>query len=182
MSRRGFTILELTLVIAVMIVLAALGWPQIEVMYSGARLTAGADHVRGQWAEARARAIEDQRSYRFAVIPGTGQYRIAPLDDGTAGGTDQAGDPNAQPPLTIEDTLPTGVQFSERRGSQGGAGQDHPSDDSGDGYTTLVVFRADGTADRDVEIVFETEGGRPLQLRLRGLTGAVTSQWLDAEK
>jgi len=49
-------------------------------------------------------------------------------------------------------------------------------------WTTLVRFRPDGTADKDMEITFSSSGAAPLVLKLRGLTGAVTSQTQRPEK
>ena len=76
--RRGFTLLEVTLVLAVIVLLAAMAYPSIEAMYASVRLTAAADQVRAAWADARAKAIEDGQPYRFAVMPQGGRYRIAP--------------------------------------------------------------------------------------------------------
>lgn len=172
MKRGGYTLLEVTLVVALMAILAALAYPSLESSYSEIRQRAGADAVRGHWAEARTRAIEDFRPYRFAVVPGTGKFRIAPHEDGGSDGASIENQDNsdAVQPLSIDEELPKGVVFAESDGS-GGDGDD-------DGYVTIVVFRTDGTADRDVEVVFQADGCRPLQLRLRGLTGAVTTRML----
>lgn len=161
MPRNAFTILEVTLVLAVLLIIAAITLPSIDVMYSDLRLTAAADVVRGRWAETRARALEDGVAYRFAVVQQTGKYRIAPdAGDFWAGGTGSAEETDA-PPMIIEDELPQGVAFA--------------SDESGgEEWSSVVVFQPDGTAREDVEIKFSTGGGKPLELRLRGLTGAVT--------
>ena len=169
--RRGFTLLEVTLVLAVIVLLGAMLWPSIEAMYGDVRLSAAADQIRARWADARTQAIEEGRPYRFATQP-DGHFRIAPdtqefWNDGTATSTEGPADPDAQP-LDITEELPKGVRFADgTTGSESGEGE----------WQTLVRFQPDGTADRDVEIAFETSGSRPLHLKLRGLTGSVSVQW-----
>ena len=163
MPRRGFTILETLLVLALILIIAAIAIPSIDSMYSDVKLTAAADMVRGTWADARARAVEDGIAYRFAVVPQQGRFKLSPDADDAP--TDDGGDP----PLTKEDTLPGKVTFASA--SQGA------SDKSDGEYQAVVVFLPDGTAREDVEIGFRSGGSRTLVLRLRGLTGAVTSSW-----
>lgn len=168
MTRRGFTLLEVLLVVVVIVLLGAMAYPSIEVMYADVRLNAAADQIRGRWAEARTKAIEDGRPYRFAVQPG-GQYRIAPdsADFWDGGASDAPADSDA-PPLEVEESLPAGVGFAD-----GGTAADG---DSG-GWQTIVTFLPDGTASRDVEVIFQSDAARrPLHLKLRGLTGSVTVQ------
>lgn len=158
MNRRGFTILEVVLVLAILLVMAALAYPSIEAMYGDLRLDAAADVVRARWADTRAAAIDQGRPYRFAVRPGTGAFRIAP---DTTGYWADATDPDAEAdelPIEQEDELPGGVTFE-------GAG--------GGDWERVVTFRPDGTGSDDVEIVFAAAGQRPLRLRLRAMTGAV---------
>ena len=78
MQRNGFTILEISLVLAILIMLAALTLPSIESMYAEIPLNAAVDMVRAKWAEARSQAILESRPYRFAVIWHTGEFRVAP--------------------------------------------------------------------------------------------------------
>lgn len=164
MAHRGFTILETLLVLALIIIIAAVAVPSIDAMYSDVKLTAAADTVRGKWADARARAVEDGIAYRFSVVPLTGKFKVAP-DAGDDAQMDDSGDA----PLKIEDTLPGNVTFNDA--SQGN------SDGSDGDYQSVVVFLPDGTAREDVEVGFRSRGTRTLILRLRGLTGAVTSHW-----
>lgn len=162
MPRRGFTILETMLVLALIVVVAAIAIPSIESMYSGVKLTSAADAVRSQWAEARARAAEDGIAYRFSVIPQSGKFKVAPdrQDEATNDGEDA--------PLVFEGELPGGVLFADATDLNG---------ESDGEYQSLVVFMPDGTARNDIEVGFRANGTRTLILRLRGLTGAVTSHW-----
>jgi prepilin-type N-terminal cleavage/methylation domain-containing protein len=175
MRRTGYTLMEVILVLAIMVLLAALSFPSVETMYGDVRLNAAADQIRARWADARTQAIEEGRPYRFAVQT-DGRFRIAPdtMEFWGGGSTGDNALPNETdtPPLDIEESLPKGVKFSDNGLNTAG--------DAGDagGWITVVRFQPDGTASTDVEIVFESEGCRPLQLRLRGLTGAVTATTL----
>src|SRR5947209_9100957 len=173
--RRAFTLLEVTLVLVIIVMLGAMAWPSIEAMYGDVRLSAAADQIRARWADARTQAIEEGRPYRFAVQM-DGRYRIAPdtSEFWGGGGTGDGNSPNETetPPIDLEESLPQGVKFSD-----GGLANAGDASDAG-GWVTIVRFQPDGTATQDVEIVFESDGCRPLQLKLRGLTGAVTTNLL----
>jgi prepilin-type N-terminal cleavage/methylation domain-containing protein len=167
-DRRGFTIVEVLLVAAVIVMLAAMAYPSIEAMYGDLRLTAAADQVRGRWADARTRAIEEGRPYRFSTQP-DGQYKIAPdtSEYWSGSGETTAGDENNSDsaPLVIEESLPQGLKFSD----------ESPSGDTDSGsWQTAIKFLPDGTASADKSITIQADGYRPVQLRVRALTGAVT--------
>src|SRR5438270_8209466 len=172
-DRRGFTILEVLLVAAIIVMLAAMAYPSIEAMYGDLRLTAAADQVRARWADARARAIDEGRPYRFATQP-DGQYKIAPdtADFWSDSGVATAGDVNESdsPPLVIEESLPEGLTFAD----ESGAG------DSSGPWQTAIKFLPDGTASTDKTITIQAEGYRPVRLHVRALTGAVTTETVPA--
>src|SRR5262245_43682984 len=86
--RRAYTLVEVTLVLALMVILAAIGYPSIDAMYTGGKVEGASDSVRAAWSEAQAHAVNEGRPYRFAMIPGKGNYRLAPhSDDYWSGGT-----------------------------------------------------------------------------------------------
>jgi prepilin-type N-terminal cleavage/methylation domain-containing protein len=161
--RPGLTLLEVLLVMAIILALGAIAYPTLDAMYGDVRVKAAADEVRASWTEARARAIEDGRAYRFAVEPGTGKYRVAPdaieFWDGS-GGT--AGESDA-PPHVQEDELPNGIQFEV------------PPDLRGDGtWTTVAVFNPDGSCQSDIEITLkDDDDSTPVVVRVRAITGAI---------
>jgi type II secretory pathway pseudopilin PulG len=154
-GRIGFTLLEVVLVMVVMLLATAIAIPYLDALRDDINLTGAADKVRGCWAEARVRAIEDGKPYKFGIVPGQDRFRYAP--DGT--GQDD--------PAPVEDSLPKGITFSLDRG-------DLPSD--GDGFTTLVTFQATGEASDDVEVTLASPSLQPIVLRLRALTGAVSTR------
>lgn len=181
-DRPGYTLFELVLVLALLIVLTTIIYPSLDAMYGEYRLTQAADMVRAAWATARSRALDEGRPYRFAVVPDRGNYRVAPDSaDFWAGNGDmpEAVDA-ATPPLILADVLPRGVRFTDAQDAR--AGQLDPGGESvlpadaipPDAWSTAAVFLPDGTARDDVEIVFTARGARPLVVRLRALTGVVT--------
>ncbi len=171
--RRSFTLFELVVVLALLVVVAAIAVPALDVMYSDLRVKAGVDALRASWAQARARAMNEGRPYRFAVVPNEGKYRIAPLNDSAWTGSSDSSAPQSS--SVTDDLLPKGINFRLADGYQG-AGTD------ADGYTTVVIFLPDGTARDDAEITLNARDARPIVLKIRGLTGAVTVVQSEPEK
>jgi prepilin-type N-terminal cleavage/methylation domain-containing protein len=182
-SRSAFTLFEMVLVLAVLVVLAAVTYPAFDAMYGGYRVTGAADVIRAAWASARAHALDEGRPYRFAVVPGKGNYRIAPdsPEFWTGNGPQQDG-PN--PAFVLEEALQK-VRFVHpdalRDGGtelSGDASLPVGSIDPGM-WSLVATFMPDGSAREDIEIVLHGRGARPLLLKLRGLTGVVTTKSLD---
>jgi prepilin-type N-terminal cleavage/methylation domain-containing protein len=159
--RAGFTLLELLLVMAIILVAAALSIPAIDAIMADGRVKAARDVVRGRWADIRGRAMQEGRPYKFSVIYQTGKFRIEPEDQSVTSSTDDAA-------LIVEDELPGNVLFAKDAGTVGAAGG------GAGGYEPVAVYLPNGTARDDVQMLFGREGNQPLGLQLRALTGAVT--------
>jgi type II secretory pathway pseudopilin PulG len=179
--RFAYTLLEVALVLAIIVVMVALSYPSLEGMYATYRLQASADAIRARWAEARSQAVNEGRPYRFAVAWERGNYRFAPDSPEFWRGDESPGGDN--PPgsfLIVKDSLPRGVRFTagEAAGSSSPSAPDEmsvpTSDDAPSSWTNIVTFLPDGTASDDVEIVLQARSARPLVLRLRALTGTVS--------
>jgi prepilin-type N-terminal cleavage/methylation domain-containing protein len=172
-TRTAFTLLELILVMALIVSLMAIGYPMIESSYAYVKVTAAADTVKGAWARARARAIEDCIAYRFSIAPEQGRFRIAPdrADYWTGDGVPDPGQNN--PPLVLEGKLPKGIAFAPGQN----ASNDSPASSNDDekvnaaNWVTTAVFLPDGTAQDDVDMKINIKGTRPITLRLRSMTG-----------
>ena len=120
--RRGYTLFELIVVVALIVVLASLAIPSIESMYSDSKLQAAVDQVGGKSAQMRTRAILEGRPYRFAVGSNGSDFRVAPDDSQYWGGGDPPAASNAAAaPLVVQESLPHGIQFT-----LGGHGQHEP--------------------------------------------------------
>jgi hypothetical protein len=148
-------------------------------MVSSYRVTAAGDSVRSAWAQARAHAMNESRPYRFSIVVGAGNYRVAP-DSAEFWSGSGSQTPGAA--LDLIDALPPGVRFSDPQVGAPGPSDDSPSvvpatRDSSN-WTTMAVFLPDGTARDDCELTFTTRGARSLCVKLRAMTGAVTTRWL----
>jgi prepilin-type N-terminal cleavage/methylation domain-containing protein len=177
--RRAFTLLEMVLVCAIMVIFAAISYPAIEAMYAGARLEGASDAVRAAWAEAQAHAVNESRAYRFAVVPGKGNYRVAPdsAEFWSGDGGRANFDPD-NPAYVLESSLPKGMVFPDEGGNVPNVSvNDSSLPDDGvpvGQWVTWVTFLPTGTAEDDAEVVLQYPGTRPITLRLRGLTGTTT--------
>ena len=104
--RQAFTLVEILLVVAVMVMIAAIGYPAVESFYLGVKVEAASDAVRAGWSEAQAHAVGEGRPYRFAIVPGKGNYRYAPDSaDFWSGGTPKPDQDN--PFIIVQGRSPT---------------------------------------------------------------------------
>jgi prepilin-type N-terminal cleavage/methylation domain-containing protein len=186
-TRPGYTLLELVLVVVIIAMMAAMAFPSLHSLYLDLRQASAADQVRAAWARARLQAVNEGRSYRFAIIPNKGNYRVAPDDPEFWSGSPPtaSGDGSQEGPTILEAALPKGVRLAA---ADGPLTDVDASDDTfvpqnqldPSMYVPLVTFLPDGTSRDDVSIAFTARGTRPLLLRLRGITGAATVVPLDA--
>jgi len=161
--RRGYTLIEVTLVLAILVISTALAVPYMENMLSGNQLTAAADLVKSRLNDMRSRAREEGRRYKLTLGENGGTFKIEPLDESAT-----------LPNFVSEEQLPKDISFRF---------PDCKSINTGDGTreeaaTTEMVVLPDGTAASDYEISFGgTDGGRSIVVRVKGQTGAVSSEF-----
>jgi prepilin-type N-terminal cleavage/methylation domain-containing protein len=166
--RPGLTLLEVLLVTAIILVLGTVATLTMSAWYGDVRVKAAADQVQSAWTEARTRAIEEQRPYRFSVEASTGKFRVAPdgpeFWDGSGGGSSQD-DENAAPPYIEEGELAGKIVFE--------VPSELPTEGS---WTTVAIFNPDGTCQNDTEITLREhdDDGVPIVIRVRAMTGAIT--------
>jgi hypothetical protein len=184
-TRDAYTLFELLLVLAMLVILGAVVLPSLDSMYGDYKLTAAADAVRAAWAQGRVEAMESGQAYRFAVVQGQGNFRLAPdrADFWSGSGAPPPGDAETKPPIVLESTLPSGIRFGAVDNIQGPVDQSAAEIPVGQvdssSWSRVVVFLPNGTTQENVEIAFLGRNLRPLALRLRALTGAVTTEFLQ---
>lgn len=151
-NRHGYTLTEVALVCAVLIIAGAVAAPVVSNMFGSSSLDAARDTVRMGLAEARSLAMGSSQSYCFQVMNNSGQYAIIPESQ-----------MDSSDPGSLADALPQGVIFNCDP-SLGGPG----------GWSTIAVFHPDGSASRDAEIGLRSQkSGNTIFLRLRASTGSV---------
>ncbi len=189
--RKAYTLMEMLLVVAIILILAGLAYPTVTGMYGYYQLQAGADAVRAGWVGARSHAVEEGQRYRFAVVPGKGNFRVAPDDPTYWSGSVPEFD-HDNPPLMIENALPRGIVFTLGKGTSGGGSVG--TSDGGDTalpiggvdqsmWKTILTFDVDGTTDEDTSITlsYPGEGTRPIIVSIRSLTGISTAKGASLE-
>lgn len=167
-QRAGLTLMELLMVMALIVIVAAVAVPVWQTMLADARETAAADMVRARMAETRARAMETGRPWRLACIPNTDAFQMAP-DDSTA--WEQVEQSSKHEAELKRDKLPEGIVFAVNPGDISGSSQPGTP---GTEWRTLAVYQFDGSARDDSITYFGKMGLMPMGVELRGLTGSVT--------
>jgi type II secretory pathway pseudopilin PulG len=106
-ARKGYTILELVIVLAVLIILGSVLVPTLSGLYGNTRQKAAADLIRSRIVEARAKAMERGAWFRVAISQDKTRIRLAP-DAGVNGTAFASLPPSASSDpqsLVVEDTF-----------------------------------------------------------------------------
>jgi Tfp pilus assembly protein FimT len=144
-KRKGTSLFEIIVVMAIVLIAVAIAVPSLQSMMGDTPVKAAADQVKSRWAEARAKAIEQGKPYRFQITD-SNRYRVAPDDDFDGDGG-------------LNDKLPQDVSFGT------------PENGSQDGNVS-ILFLPDGTATSDIELPLNGQGCAPVTLKLNKTTGA----------
>jgi len=180
-KRPGYTLLELVLVVTVLGIVLAISYPVVTSMYAHEKVKSAADSVRASLAKARSQAMSEGRPYKMAVVPNKGSYRIAPDSpsywSGSGSGDQGSGVSGS---LVATQKLPYGIRFSTG-GAVPAASSSMDDDTSADtedweSWSSTATFLPDGTATEDTDITLQVSGSRPVVLKLRAMTGAVTME------
>jgi type II secretory pathway pseudopilin PulG len=169
--RPAFTLLEMILVVAIIMIAAALSLPVAQALLDDARETAAADMIRGKTAEARARAMETGKAWRLAFLPGTGVIQIAPDDSDEWGSSDHS---TVDKDDLSRDEMPKNVVIGSSVGDIQGATS---AGSGGAGWQTIAVYLYDGSvrADSDQQVLttyFGKAGTAPMAVQIRVFTGS----------
>lgn len=78
--RRGYTLFELLLVLALMVIVATIAFPVVDSLLTPNRLEAASDLLQAKWAEVRARALDEGRPFRCEFDPQANLLKTGPDD------------------------------------------------------------------------------------------------------
>ena len=187
--RRGYTLMEMLLVVAIMVTVAAMVLPALYGPMQDQRLLKAADLIRAEWATTRLTAMKTGRIQLFRYDVGANTYAVeawqGDMDDAdpqvsaTATSTPQMtarqeGDKTTDPAALDAGKLPNSVTFfqgqttSDARSAQvDGSASSTSAPSTGD--SQKIVFYPDGTT-TDASLTLTNERCF-VQLNLRGLTG-----------
>ena len=196
--RRGVTLVELLVVVAILVILAALASIPLATVLQSQALSQGADILRARLAQTRVEAMRTGKIHLLEYSPDTNQFGIAVWEGEILEGETMSpdglveGSPRkiylGSGSLEVDgqakfgaatEFLPDGVRFV---GGQTLADERTLSaaEDSGTGTPSSsaqgaapVYFYPDGTTSKS-SIVLANENGNALVVTLRGLTGFTT--------
>ncbi|MBS0260607.1 MAG: prepilin-type N-terminal cleavage/methylation domain-containing protein [Planctomycetes bacterium] len=176
--RPGFTLFEIVIVLAVIVVAIGITYPAISAIQSEYQMRQSGMLVQAKLAAARVHAIETGYDYQFCFEPGGHRFLVVPYDLGAltaeqssggkvsykAGGklvTDKA--------HFVAPTAAGGHQVAPELMN----GLRNAADYTGVSWALPIIFHPDGSASA-AEIQIEDNKSRRLTVSVRPLTGAVT--------
>jgi type II secretory pathway pseudopilin PulG len=177
-SFAGFTLIEVTLVLVILVVIGALTVPQMTGAYNRSQLRSGGDVIRSAWARARLAAMETGQTHMFRCQLKGGEFQILSIPELIANGG-QAPNPTG---TAIEATTDWNLNFTRLPGGVTFAKLDAaPSQQVAAMFSGLqnmawagpVLFQPDGTC-TDATVLLVNENQNTVRVTLRGMTGTVT--------
>jgi Tfp pilus assembly protein FimT len=189
LPRKGYTLLELVIVIAVLIVLGAVIVPTLTSSYSNTRQKSAADLIRSRVVEGRAKAMEQGVWYRLAINEDKTRIRLAP--DGPNFSTLTPDNPPGFNAQVVEDKLenvtaeviadPNNPQQSGGNSSGGGSSQQTTDGNvlsngavAKDGeWVTVMTVGPEGICKEFFTTISVKEAKfEPILIQVRGLAGS----------
>ena len=121
--RRSFTLIEVLLVLAMMVIISSVTWISLKGPMARQRVHSAADAVRGDWSLARRDAEASGQTYVFRYLVHGDRYRLGPQEDPSL--TESPAGP------TPGSAAPVGAGAGQRSsGVPSSAEEDELSDDS----------------------------------------------------
>src|SRR3954471_13611599 len=175
--RRGMTLIEICLVLALLVVIASFALPILGGAMERRSLVSGAGLLQAGWTRARLAAMQSGQTYVVRFEPKGSRFQVLSFDQLALPESQQmqTEDPDAEhSPYDIlrfyKTRLPAGVIFGRAdvansnllTATMGSAG-DGP-------WSSPILFRPDGTTS-DASVLVVNEPGQTVRVTLRGLTG-----------
>ena len=180
---RGYTLIELLLVLAIIVVAAAAVAPSLRGVLRNAALKSAANTVRAELTRAHVHAMKTGRIQVFRYELGGVKYKLEPWIGGDDSLESKDGNSGSATPATAthhgpthEPTLPEGTRFALGDAAVESRGQ-HVEEEmsslggSGSTWSRPLLFYPDGSAS-DAFIIVGNDHQVGIRVDLRGMTGA----------
>ena len=171
----GFTLVELLLVLALVVMLASMVAPSLMGTLGRVRLDAAAEAVRTAWVDARLEAMRTGEPFTFQCQLGTGQYTVAKLIDAAVAGAVTAEGAGSTTLADDEHEDLGAIKFVQLSTGNPLTAAVDPA------VAACLVFRPDGATD-DAWAIVESADGRRRRITLRGLTGSARVEEVSASE
>lgn len=188
MKRRAFTLLEMLLVLAIMVVVFAAAAPALRGVMRDAALKNAADTVRIHWTKAHVKAMKTGRiqvfrferdGSRFTVQPWAAaddQIEAAPAVQGFGTAEEETASPRLDESSAV--SLPEGTKFVAGAAALEGRSQAVEKDIKDANrfeadWSQPILFYPDGSSS-DAWVIVANERDVAIRVDLRGMTGTTT--------
>ena len=182
-SRRGFTLFELMIVLAILVAVTATAAPQMMERIRSSRVQEAAENVREVLAAARTYAIDTGVDYHFRFEVG-GNYVVAiPAEQDASIGNSYDSESETAEFLyrsgELSETIFLRNSSGDTSGSESLKGQafgnlENAGNLASKNWSMPILFRFDGSAEDKTFRVMDEEQ-RSCDVSVRGLTGAITT-------
>ena len=189
LCRSGFTLAEMLLVLAVLLVISGVIFPPVLRLMADQPLKEAAERARSQLANVRFKALDSNVAWQFRFEPGGSHYLWMPQESPAASassasasttGVTSSATTSPSGPQTAE--LPKGIVFaSDMNGVPFGVehlpaemvlGSANSYELTQVAWSVPLTFQPDGSA-ADSELAVVDARNRQMRLTVRGLTGGV---------
>lgn len=199
--RRGFTIAELLIVVALLLIATGIVFPPVLRLMADQPLKEAAEQARSQIANVRLKSLDSSVEWQFRFEPGGRRYLWMPLErvpDASAStnaavttSTASALSSSSQNSGPQTGELPKGISFSgdldgtlltvEQLPAELFSGLSNAYELTQVGWSSPIAFRLDGSAN-DTELSVVDSRDRQIRLTIRGLTGGITVSPLETRR
>lgn len=180
--RAAFTLIEILLVLAVLLLLSAVAWPVLDHVLADSQLKRSAETVGSALGGARIRAIDSGAAYQFRYEPTGRRWFAIPYDrDDLSGGVEATTGTSAAAARVLSGELATSLSFRaadqsnvvERLESEALSLLPNAVQLVNVQWSPPVVFYSDGSAQQASFDVLDKDG-QAFRIEVRDLTGAVS--------
>ena len=189
MNRRGYTFVELLLVLALLAVLAGMAWPSVLRFSNEQTIKEAGERVRSELDRTRFRAIDEGVTYQFRYEPNGRRYIAVPAErEGAATPTGSA-TPPAPTYAVASGEISEGLTFQPAPGTTPTgelvtadwlAGLPESALLAQTRWSSPILYRPDGTG-TTASFWLIDEDRRYIKLSVRELTGMATAGPLRTE-